>query len=73
MLTLILYIYIYIKSYNNSYYGQGPQLNSLRKLKVSLEPTGSWLPLAQNSPKTKVAHLGGGCSEPFHYLGKLLG
>ena len=35
------------------------------KAKVSLEPTGSQLPLAQNISHTKVAHLGEACSEPL--------
>lgn len=34
---------------------------------VSLEPTESWLPLAQNNPYTTEAHLRVTCSEPLHY------
>lgn len=37
--------------------------------KVSLEPTGSVLPSAQNSPRTKVAHFRESHTEPLHKHG----
>lgn len=33
---------------------------------VSRGPSGSWLPLAQNNPRAKVARLGEACPEPLH-------
>ena len=49
-----------------SHYGQGRQFKFFKgEVKVSLEPTGSRLPLAQDISHAKVAHIGEGCSEPL--------
>lgn len=49
----------------NSCFGQDPHFFK-GEAKISLEPAGSQLLLAQNMPHTrKVAHLGEACLDPF--------
>lgn len=49
--------------------GKVPNSDLSRQLRagteISLEPSGSWLPLAQNNPFTTEAQLGVTCSEPL--------
>lgn len=59
-------------SVTNPYSGKHPQSRFFCVIKggaeVFCEPTGSQVPLAQNNPYAKVAHLGGSCPKPLHWI-----
>lgn len=58
---------------NSPYSGKDPNLDSSKncvvkgEAKVSLEPTGTQVPAAENNPYAKAAYPGDTCPEPLYH------